>query len=406
MNKIKNLLLVSLLVLFIVIPSTAELVKHKDIKPFIPSIMAMGNGFTAQAHGLYSLWTNPAGILSTENYVQHDVNSTEITAFSITVHSQPYPTDVYDMIMNFGNILDDPASKEVDEAINQLYLSGIRGGFSLYGGFVHQFNYWGGIASALSTTTESYAYTLGSLFTSQIEVVNQTELMFGYAYPFRFETLKINIGAAVRPLFRSSNSLDSRTILEIMTSNGNLDVLAEGLVGLHGWGIGFDVGVQLQWQNILFGIDVRDIYTPLFYSDANLVDYFTFNGFNSVSDNFYMIPLSFDIGVGYRWVPSGRIGNILNALIYFQIKDPIGNTNIYPLRTPDFATYIHMGVELIVLPPFFNIQFGFNQGYPTFGLGANLWTFDINLVIYVQEEGLKIRDRTSPGMGLEFAFRW
>lgn len=390
-----------LLVFFVNDYTNAELIKDKDAKPFIPSVMGVGNGAVAQASGITSLWINPAGLAV--SMLQHDKNDTEITALSMTLQSQPYPTELYETVMTLLTV----SENGVDESV--VLLAGkenLRLGVSLYGGATF-LTRAGGFGVAFTNTANVFSYSYASPLSITGLAIQQSELMFGYAYPFVKRDLKVNLGVAVRPLLRTRVDLQPPTVLSSVLTSTNVPEFMDRVADVfQGFAFGFDVGMQLRWKGLLFGLVTRDIYTPIFYRNIKVPQLLTIGVSEGVINDFYMIPLTVDVGIGYQYIPKGTLGNFFNVLVYAQLTDAFNAAPVNNYRTEDYIKHLHMGLELAVIPPFFNIQAGINQGYVTFGLGADIWILDIAFVVYTQEEGAKLLDMPSSGMGFEVGFRW
>ena len=389
-----------------------KIIKQSDIKPFVPSIMGMGGGSTAQAQGIYSLWINPAGLAN--RYKQHDRHDLEITSFALSAQLQPGITGVTNIINGLISIASD--SSGLASALDGLQETGLRGTVSLYGGFttpLGESEHFIGVA--LASSVSSYSSSLGSIFTLSSIAIGQVEVMLGYAYAFTLPTvlnssIEARVGGSVRPLLRTHNAVNAIKLAESLSSssNGSVDVdeIADNIDGLHGWGIGLDFGTQFEWNNAILGLNFKDVYTPLFYKKGAPVAYFTGTKQGDTPRDSYIIPFSFDIGLAYN-IEIEAIKEYVTALVYVQFTDPFSNTFIdSETRTESFAKHIHMGTNISLLDPFFGLQLGLNQGYFTFGMSADIWVFDISFVTYVQEEGTRLRERPSPGMGLEIAFQW
>ena len=378
----------------------AKVIKHTDIKPFVPSIMGMGGGFVAQAYGLPSLWTNPAGLAT--QYTQHDNNSSEFTVFAINAMTQPYPTDLYNIILGLTTVFE---TQDASSFIDRLLDTGIRGNLSFHTGFITQSKKMG-FAFALSNTSSVYAYSFGSILSTHVMGVNQSELMLGYARSFRLrKSINLELGVTVRPLFRTHNEVSATNLLNFLVETFEVTKLIERVESYHGFGVGFDTGAKLAIYGVTFGIAIRDIYTPLFYTKKSITNYFQGIGVSESFADTYIIPLSFDMGISYKIAPD-LLDGIFETVLYVQYTDVLDTTKLDTTRKRDLAYYIHIGSETTLLAPFFKVQLGFNKGYPTFGFKADIWALDISLTVYAQEEGYRIRELTSPGMAAEVAFRW
>lgn len=255
---------------------------------------------------------------------------------------------------------------------------------------------------ALTNTVDSFMNSYGTFFTLSVEIIEQTELMMGYAYSFYLaRDASFRVGIAARPFFRYYNHITSNNIFDAAALDGDVIDSYKRSFELMGIGVGVDAGTQLEWRGLFVGLVIRDIFTPIYnFSKKNTS--ITGDGESAT----YYIPFSLNAGVGYKLVPSGKVGEIFNILLYGELVDPLDNTNTDSARSSDFLTHLHVGTQVILLPPVISIQAGLNKGYPTAGMGVYIKPFYISYVIYTQEEGRKIKEQPSPGMGLEISFKW
>jgi hypothetical protein len=79
------------------------------------------------------------------------------------------------------------------------------------------------------------------------------------------------------------------------------------------------------------------------------------------------------LGLGYEFDGPG-----IDARAGFEYRN-IRTTNI------QLGQKIHMGAEISL--PLVDLRFGVSQGYATYGLGLNLWLFNLDIAQYTVEEG-------------------
>ncbi len=392
----KKILLTVLIGFFTTLAVSAQDIYHEDIQSVNPRIMGMGNGFTAQSSGLRALVTNPAGIA--RSFVSHLERKSEVTAFSISLWTQPYPGELFGALGQFS--AGDAAGLSV------FGTTGARVGLDLHGGYLTQ-KPWGSLAFSLSSITDVESNTEGSLDFLVGTGVSKLQFAIGYAYEFELSGILLRLGASARPLFQTHNSLTRRGVFTSYIESGNDPfVILNSLEGLHGFSVAHDVGVQLEWAGFTIGADLHNAYAPIFYTQGAFSDYITTFAGSTPSDS-YRFPLTMNIAIAYNLEIQAIdwLEQYFDFTLYFQLTDPFylsvqpGDTN------PNFLTRINTGIEFEIVKPFIKVQAGINKGGPTFGMGFDVWWFDLSFALYTEEEG-DIRERTTPGFVAELAFRW
>ncbi len=376
----------------------AKTVYHKDVLPIVPRIMGMGNGFSAQASGFHSLWTNPAGLA--KKYVTHFEKDSEITAFSFTFWTEPYPGDVKKVFDNFFE-------KNFSSSLKVLNTTGIALGFPISGGYISQ-KRWGSFGFGIINSFNTDVYTPDSYYSVRAILVDQLQFMAGYAYQFHFSNILLRLGVTARPLFRTYNELSGGEANVAILNSGDIAQAFDAFTGLHGFAIGHDAGLQLEWMGVTFGADIHNIFTPIVYTEAKTADYFSGKATTKSPSDYYVLPLYVNLGIAYNMTAANLIWleQYFDVTVYLQFTDPFYLSYLESSRKPDFVSRIHTGVEFEILKPFITMQVGANKGGPTFGMGFDIWYVDIAFTIYTQESGGNIRERTTPGFALETAFRW
>ncbi len=392
----KKILLTLLIGFFTTLAVSAQDIYHRDIQAINPRVMGMGNGFTAQASGLHALVTNPAGIA--RSFTAHLERRSEVTAFSLSLWTQPYPAELFSALGQFIN--GDGAG------LNVFGTTGVQVGADLHGGYLTQ-NPWGSLAFSLSSITDVDSHTDSSFDFLVGTAISKVQFAAGYAYEFDLSGILLRLGASVRPLFQTHNSLTRRGVFTEYVNAGNDPfVVFNSLEGLHGFSVAHDVGVQLEWAGFTIGADLHNAYAPIFYTSGAFAEYITtFAG--TPPANSYRFPLTMNIALAYNLeIPAiDWLEQYFDFTLYFQLTDPFFLSVPAGETTPNFLTRINTGVEFEVVKPFIKVQVGMNKGGPTFGMGFDVWWFDLSFALYTEEKG-DIRERTTPGFVTELAFRW
>lgn len=411
MKLYKAIILCTIFFFFIQGMSFAEIIKQPDVKPFIPMVMAMGGGYVGQSEGLYSLWINPAGLANNHRERVNYHKGQEITITTLSMKLQPLSYDMVTVYQGISSVFKGKTDK-LGPALTLLHEKGTRIAPSLYGGYVRdiqffkkRYGYYGTWGVALTSTIDAYMNSYGSLLSTSLLAIGHIEFMSGYAYSYSLGNFNMRAGISLRPFFRSYNEIDGPTIITGVLNNDVARAVREK-EGLQGVGVGTDVGLQVDWKGLFYGMIFKDIFTPLLYNQVALSTLTSFQGTGTtVSGNLYMIPFSMNLGVGYTFKPRGFYSQIINFTVYGQLTDVWGTANTSQ-QTQDFLTHLHFGISTTLFPPFYTFAFGINQGYFTMGTQVNVGIFHISYVLYAIEEGARLGEKPSPGQGLEISFKW
>jgi hypothetical protein len=175
---------------------------------------------------------------------------------------------------------------------------------------------------------------------------------------------------------------------------------------LHGYALAIDLGLIIDWGNVKWGTSIRDLlgtrfaYTEDPFGDivVSLKDSGGFpTGGPSVDDR--ITPM--DISTGFAYTFGFKRSKFLTALaLHWALCDifTVAKEKLPP------AGMLHAGAEIEFWKRL-ELRAGFNQGYLTFGLGANLWLLDLNLAYFTREMGSQSATRASSGLTVEAAIR-
>lgn len=409
--KLYKIIIILIFFLFIQGMSFSEIIKHPDVKPFIPMVMAMGGGYVGQSEGLYSLWINPAGLANNYKERVNYHKGQEITAATLSLKLQPLPYDVITVYQGMSDLFKEK-TEGLGPALTILHEKSMRVAPSLYGGYVRdikffkkRYGYYGTWGVALTNTIDTYLNSYGSLLSTSALAIGQMELMSGYAYNYSLGLLNMRAGISFRPFLRSHNDVPFSTLVTGIVDGDPVKALKEK-EGLQGAGIGTDIGLQIDWKGLFYGMTFKDIFTPIVYNQVPPVTLFTFKGVGrTIIDDLYVIPFSMNIGGGYTFKPRGFSSKIINFTLYGQLTDTLGSANT-AVQRKDFLTRLHFGGSITFLPPLYTLALGINQGYFTMGAKVKIGIFHLSYVLYTLEEGARLGEKPSPGQGIEISFKW
>lgn len=401
----------------------AQTVRQKDFYPLSPEILGQGGSYTAVAEGYSSLFTNPAGLART---MEPEVT---LPSLSVWVHSRP------DLLLPTigalgGEEISSDSSDGEEVSRDELIIDNLREQFTTNGfgvGSALGFGYVGnGIGVGMNIATDSYLY--GDTFPLGLEgeITSQFSLVFGYAHPFQLGPVDLSLGGALRPNLRITSLVGSDTAADLITQFTGVDTgegdgeddgdLLNSINALNGWGVAFDAGLLAGYRDFSVGLQLRNLFnTNMQYSRNSLSDVFSALGSGGlpsapseddpeyVSET-YIIPM--ELSLGAAWQPDlGAISAFVDPELHVQITDPFGAADLDPDRPRSFWTRLHMGTELTLLR-FFDLRFGVNQGYFTFGTGMDLMFLDVQFALFSQEFGRYPGDQQVGGAALEFALRF
>jgi hypothetical protein len=366
--------------------------------PISPFVMGQGGAFTAGSSGYYSLFYNPAGFALTEG-----------TGLILPVAGY---WSYMDMPAIFGTNWSDSQSK-VDYHDNLLKKGGYGYGGSLGAGYIG-----GGFGLGTMLIVDSWYH--GDRLASAMEgdLTATFGIVAGYAFTLDFSGIKLNLGAAIRPLYRVNARLSSADTVRIMNEfmasvsdpSQKFDFFSSisSVPAVHGIGVGFDAGAILDLGELDIGLSMRDIGRTNFLYTRNTLGEIgtglsTFqpapNGV-AVSGDYFYTPMNLSLGLS--WNPDFGIKSILDPTFVLDCQDII--SILANLRTP--LAMFHAGVNLDLLDGLFNVQAGINQGYFTFGLGARVFFAECNLAFFTRELGNEYGTTPNGGFTVDLRLRF
>lgn len=377
--------------------------------------LALGNSYTAEANGFESFEYNPAGLLHDKEWTIINLNFNIIAdifqlgddltdAYNENKGTSQNSIGLSEIIylLNKDRIssLVSALLRQTSSPENRDYANGL--GFSP----VLYFGYTGeglGLGFYMNLDTEVFGNNISS---TTLENVLTTSLLMGYARTFYIFSKEVDIGIALRPMYKIRADIPLNSLMNIIVEDENNDIL-ENLNYLTGVGLGWDIGFKYKYKDFKFGLAILDIFgTTITYSENTYENITSGNFLGGVeAKNKYITPMSAIIGVSYNPY-LGEWNDKINPTIstdfrlVFIDESQVREYNIQ--RT--LLSNLSIGMDLEFFR-FFNLRTGLNQGYVTLGLGLRVFALEINGAIYSKELGERAGERQQMGAGVEFAIR-
>lgn len=407
--------------------------EFKYDKPFgwvSPEIMAQGGSYTAVAQGFQSLMTNPAGFaytvnkkkIVTKNHLGDSVMTIQGTDM-VTLQEEGdvvkkvqykergevtilginpwFVGNIFETMNNASSFSD--TKKLLPFIIEQVQKQNIGLGAQFGGGYVgHGFGFGiigtvEGIAPKVKTSITS----IGGSATGTLAFVG------GYSYKFDLGPVNLAIGANIRPMWKiKMTDLDINSILK-MASDGNASL--DQFNWLSGWGIGFDIGAIAKWNILTFGFSLRDIaHTRYQYKKIANISSGSISPFSGTeySGLPYISPMTLRLGVGVK-PDFGKANKIIAFKAHAEVEIPLIDTlTIEDFNAKSFWAKLSIGAEAKLID-IFSFRAGLSAGgYPTLGLGFDLFIAEINFALYGQETGVRAGDNAEMGASFDLIFRF
>ncbi len=398
----------SLLLLLAISPVSAEY--ETPLLPPDPAVMGRGGTAVADADGYTALFSNPAGFVGTPG---------EVTVLSARswVHASPARAlEVARLVVGSSSVSGDGSSYERLE--RELRRNGLGAGGSAGIAYVGR-----GLGLGLVTTVDGFLY--GKSFELAAgELTSELALIGGWAFPFEIGPVRLQVGAAGRPLVRVHSLIDAeetpaaaaalaQQVLGVQTAYDGDDYAAELSETYYGYGLAIDGGAQLFWNRWSLGFAVRDIAdTSLNYSKTDLREVLdelrgrALPAEAEEDDEGYLeagarkIPMRGTVGIGYHSSLDGW-SEVLDARVRLEYDDLF--ERVYP-ELPA-ASRIGAGLELRAWNRL-SLRTGMYQGYLTAGFGLDLPGVELNAAAFSRELGSEFRDKRSSTVALELAIRF
>jgi hypothetical protein len=211
----------------------------------------------------------------------------------------------------------------------------------------------------------------------------------------RTGTHDVDAGITVKPFARA---LVSETLRIIdLADNFDMDSLSAPLIA----GVGFDLGFLYRWDlGLSAGLTFSDIYTG-----GSAV-----TNFLGESSDAYIVPFSLNWGVAYDfklgdfWEFDSSFLSRLGFTFAFDWRNfnNVFVQNNYLVRNS--ALDIGMGLK-VTMWDILHLRIGMNECLPSFGIGVDAGSFEIDIAYYGREFGLEPGHMPAAALELTVAFR-
>jgi hypothetical protein len=248
-------------------------------------------------------------------------------------------------------------------------------------------NNWGAGLLIQDQTYGQGLTLLGSRFKTRQAVMG----VVGYAWPFQVPLGNLKFGFDARPE-------------QVSYTNPTLSDLVKNPTGStisSGFGLGIDLGARWEYDRFKTGLAIRDLgSTVINFNDYSFTQWSSSAGFplggTSTSSTIYRIPMVVALGTSYS-PDMGPLTPTMKTTVSADLQIPLMDQ----YTQPSFWTWTHLGAEAEFIN-FLSVRLGLNQGYFTFGMGANVLAVDFNLSISSDELGRYSGAAPRPALALDF----
>jgi len=390
MRRNKNLRILVALLLFLAAGGAAIAEVDSPLQPTSPQIMGQGGSAVATASGYEAMFSNPAGFVAPEGE-----GSITFYTSSFWLYTNP--------LQAFLALLDRDTSALQTFMEDQLESGGFGFGNADGIGYVGRgFGLGGLITFDVFASGKPYTSATGDL-------VVTLAFIGGYAFPIKIKDAILKFGVDFRPMIRILAEVDHQIMVDFidaLQSDANPLATLNSRDALHGTAIGIDLGVMVEWEQLRWGLAVRDFlgtrfrYTQDPFGDI-LVSLRESGSFpkGGPAVNSYLVPTDISTGFAYDF-DFGNSKKVTDLVLYWALSDIV--TVVMEERPP--ASVLHAGAELELYGKW-QLRAGFNQGYLTFGTGIQFWILDLNLAFFTRETGNLSTNQSNTGISFELAFR-
>ncbi len=360
-----------------------------------PEVKAQGGSFIANGSGYNSLLVNPASFAKTTEKEKKDgevKRKGELTLISI---GAGFSGELFQLMEDTR----DDAKNPIELILDQVTSNGIGASVQFGSGYVGK-----GLGIGFMSVTEMNAPQAETTLGVTGDIIMTNGLILGYAHPFELGQFKLVVGGDIRPMHRIFiNDINIRSFTDSL-SGGDSDVTFDTVDAMGGFGVGFDLGVDFYWRDLIASMTMRDIgNTRYFFKSMDTLFGMQFSG-NSV-DDIYVTPWTLNFGVAYS-PTMGKINRFIDPTIHASWSQPlVKEDSLYGYSAQSFWTRLDMGAEIVLLSSV-ALRAGFQGGYFTAGFGLDLFFLELNGALYSEELGTHAGDKSSMGGSMEVAFRF
>lgn len=363
-----------------------------------PEVKAQGGSFISNGSGYNSLFVNPA---SFEKYREKEKKDGEIKKrgeFTALSMGGSFTGDIFTYLEESRD-----SEKDIIEIVlDQVTSSGLGASVQIGGGYVGR-RIGLGFMTVVGLDAPPVETTLGLYG----DMTMTSGLVAGYAHPFELGKLKLVLGADVRPMYRVvAKDVNITALMDSFSGTGDESGALDfsGVNALGGFGVGFDMGADLYWRDLITSFTMRDIgSTRYFFNPIDSISGIQFA--NEEIDEIYVTPWTMNFGVAYN--PTlGRLNKYFNPTIHGSFTQPLAREDgIYGYDSQSFWSRLDLGAEVVLLSSV-ALRAGLQGGYFTAGFGLDLFFIELNGALYTDEMGSHAGDEPQMGGSVEFAIRF
>lgn len=261
---------------------------------------------------------------------------------------------------------------------------------------------------SVGSTVVAESNLVGSLgYGHKVEISDDLSISLGITTRFHYKAYTIpNISTGIAGGITASNLLGLFNDPSFFMST-----LISSIPVAGGFSIPIDFGMSLTLPlDFYFGMAIRNI-------NANFKNMQTYNGFSSLFYSLtgqtigdkstaeslnrfsYSVPWSLDFG--FAWEPKEKgFFYYIRPSITFDFVDTVSFiTN--SLTFESFVSHLKMGIELRMLKVL-DLRAGINQGYPSLGIGFDLFAFRCDVIYAIYEYGSVIGEKPLDALTIRF----
>lgn len=388
------------IVVFVVAISVAlPVVAQEEYQlPFVYSTvrsLALGGYHAADAHGLSSIFSNPAGFQKAEPTIG-------IAQLSATVGGPLQDlVNIAETGLGGGEDALEGLIGAVDtfKLLTNMDASATLMG-PLHGGYVGN-GFGFGLFSDISADLRSR-----DPFKVGLSFIMNASLSGGYAYRIPIPEMyghTLDIGAqvrgSVRGTYRMTNTLRDLFVVDTF----GVSLLDRPLEFMYS--VGLDVGILYSFRDIVsVGITSRDVYSYTSIQEYSTVHNFVDNFTSPESTTKGSIPTDLSVGVAVT-PPLGRVGKVLTDLtLYVDYRD-ILDLIVYEQEIFNPLSKLSAGLNISLIE-IFHLMTGINNGYLSAGLAVDLSIFTIEIAMYGSKSQIGQKGKSITNVVFGFGFQY
>lgn len=359
------------------------------IEPLDIRSKGMGGSYRTDSESFYTLFSNPAGLAFSGDKTLWPV-------LAVEMGGSPIIFDFFlERIKNANHTDGYFDSATVRDLLNKVgdsgYSMNARIAGPTFGAIRNNFG-WGLVS------TSSFSAQVPTIKKSDINLVSDVNLVFGYALPLDLGFLgKLSVGFSSRLIGQFESSYKD-SVTELININFDMSPMNVS------FGVGLDLGVQYELLNFInVALVWQDVYTPVW--TTHFVGAWALENWNGTS-KYQVLDSKLALGLGMDIPIEVITANIISHLGIYADYDDIfllAEDNGILGRNPILG--LSVGAELILFD-IIGLRAGMNEMYPSAGIGLYFPKFAIDFAIYGKELGLEPGYRPELNMGLSFAVQY